>query len=144
MKSLTAREGFTLVEAMIVLVIIGILSAIAIPKFESFMARAREATVKENCHTVRLAAEDFAVQNLGVYAASTADATAGGVTFQSLLPQGALLENPFTSAASEPINGAAAAPGQTGYQPIVRNGSNVGYMIDGFGRTAQIISMSSG
>jgi hypothetical protein len=36
---------------------------------DNMQARAKEAAVKSNCHTVQLAAEDFAVQNDGVYAA---------------------------------------------------------------------------
>jgi len=43
-------------------VIIGILAAIAIPKFIAMQDRAREASVKENMHSFQLAIEDLAVQ----------------------------------------------------------------------------------
>jgi prepilin-type N-terminal cleavage/methylation domain-containing protein len=134
---LRTSKGFTLIELMIVVVIIGILAAIAIPNFIAMQARAKEASVKSNCHTVQLAAEDFAVQNDGVYAAAVANLT-------GMLPGGANLENPFTKAATEPVDGAAANSGETGYVPIAQGGVNVGYTITGFGKTALIITLSSG
>jgi prepilin-type N-terminal cleavage/methylation domain-containing protein len=139
------NKGFTLIELMIVVVIIGLLASIAIYNFSRMKTRAKEASVTSTCHTVQLAAEDFAVQNDGNYAANLADATPTGASIIDLLPGGGvLIENPFTRAATEPVNGIAANPGETGYQVLVQVGMNVGYTITGFGQMAQVITLTNG
>ncbi len=53
----TARKGFTLIEILIVVVILGILAAVVIPQFNSAAAESREAAAGSNLATVRQAIE---------------------------------------------------------------------------------------
>ena len=131
-------SGFTLIELVIVIVIIGVLAAIAIPMFIHMQNNAREARVKNYAHTVQLAAEVYAVSNFGTYSDMEAD-------ILPLLPKAGPLENSFTGALVEPQFGAPAlTAGQIGLQVVIEDGVNVGYRITGFGKDNLILVLTSG
>ena len=67
MKKLNARRGgFTLIELMIVVAIIGILAAIAIPNFLRFQLKAKSSEGKTNLAAIRTAEESYFAE-YGVY-----------------------------------------------------------------------------
>ena len=52
-RTRTARRGFTLIEILIVVIILGILAAIVIPQFSSASSDAKKASLRSTCQTLR-------------------------------------------------------------------------------------------
>ena len=76
------RKGFTLIELLIVIVIIGILAAIAIPKFANTKEKAYLASMKSDLRNLLTAEESYFGDNTAYTTAlpATMYATSTGVT----------------------------------------------------------------
>jgi prepilin-type N-terminal cleavage/methylation domain-containing protein len=64
----TVKKGFTLIELLIVVVIIGILAAIAIPKFANTKEKAYYAAMKSDLRNLVTAQEAYFSENQNLYA----------------------------------------------------------------------------
>jgi len=73
------RKGFTLVEILIVVVILGILAAIVIPQFSSASTEAKEASLCSDLQSMRAAIELYKIQH------NDEMPTDGGATFSECM-----------------------------------------------------------
>jgi len=88
-KTLQNRKGgFTLIELMIVVAIIGILAAIAIPNFLRFQLKAKSSEGKVNLAAIRTAEESYLAE-YGTYVTAAATPTTAPSTVKQAWPAAA-------------------------------------------------------
>jgi len=80
------EQGFTLIELMVVIIIIGILAAIAIPVFLNQRNQAWSASVKSDLANAAIAAETYSVSQNGSYAGITAVPVTGTLALNGFKP----------------------------------------------------------
>lgn len=90
-----AQKGFTLIELMIVVAIIGILAAIAIPAYQNYIGRSEAATGLAAIAPLKTAVEDYYAQ--GRNEASISVTTLGSAATAS--PLGQISNTTFASGA---------------------------------------------
>ena len=98
----TIRKGFTLIELLIVVVIIGILAAIAIPKFANTKEKAYLASMKSDLRNMATTQESYFADNQVYVSGSASNTTSGTTSLNGFVP-------------SSGVTVTAAATGGTGW-----------------------------
>jgi prepilin-type N-terminal cleavage/methylation domain-containing protein len=88
-------KGFTLVELMIVVAIIGVLAAIAIPIFSNLVAKSQEGTTKANLGAIRSALSVYYTDNEGNYPVDNLDSLVTAAKYLQIIPNAALPQTQY-------------------------------------------------
>ena len=124
-----AKSGFTLVEILIVVVILGILAAIVIPQFTDASTQARESSLCSDLQTMRSQIELYKVQHKDVMPALVGETSAdfetrmttktdidgnAGTDYGPYLQK--IATNPFNNFNTVRVDGAAAGANTDGWR----------------------------
>jgi type IV pilus assembly protein PilA len=129
-KQLKGQKGFTLIELMIVVAIIGILAAIAIPNFLQYQMKSRQSEAKTNLQAIRTSEISFQAER-GCYLAITREGSVNALPAKTIPLAWGVGAAPVVPVAAGFCNAGGTFLGTFRNIAFVATGSvNYGYTVD--------------
>ncbi len=141
-KSKAGRDerGFTMVELLVVMLILGLLAAIAIPSFFSQRDKAKDAEAKGAARSAQTAIEIYATENDGAYDGAT---LAKLKTIEPILPDAPVAGNAEVGLELADTDG-TGSPSATGYRVTVTSTTGSTFSVARAGSTFTFPCTSAG
>ena len=130
-----AQQGFTLIELMIVVAIIGILAAIALPQYQTYIAKSQVSRVMGESAALKNAVDDCVNNNRinNITSAMLAGTALGPTDCHLAASPSSLIDNTIGAAqGATPI----AAPDNFGYPQVAIDATGTATIIASFGSSA--------
>ena len=105
------QKGFTLIELMIVVAIIGILAAIALPKFADMLEKSREGATKGNMTAIKSATNMYVADQAGLYPTDLLQTHVAGATDVNFVKKYMDKIPPVKATAKSDVNSTSAGGG---------------------------------
>lgn len=120
----THPNGFTLVELLVVVVVIGILAAVATPNFAGALDRAKNSGVQSNAHNIQISLEMFGQDNGASFPADLGEVIGPNTGYMEAYPQTPWKTHQtqhITPTASVPLNQPFSGTGTVGNEANAYN-----------------------